>query len=704
MLRNIIFIKALADHFDEIETLLGDDWILFRKKLSQLLDALANEQDSEKISARVNMIYRALCDTSAKNLVSKLFQQAVDKEKLDRPGTRETRHAYPTIEIMHLEGLGIPRGTVNSNSHDANNIRNLAKDINSKIVEQREGVGPEPDVRPATDKAQSVSTFPNLLGDDYSYLNQPYRIKIKLSDQAQPGGAHISAPGIEIPVKAGEIVKKIQVSLSAADFDLDPSESARGWTRDIDFYPSAAASSCVEFTLCPQDRFEQRYFSLLSVQFTSGGQVLGHAIRRIEVLKDNAIIGTPLKDFPPVPGYPLDERGEKIVEPVATPVVFRPDEPDVHLTVTISETENREKFQWQIVSPFLENNDFSAGEYLSSNLGVQEFVREYLAPFGMPGNWPEDHMDNDGCLKDASVNILLSHLLTLRHSVPKQFWTLYKLALDRFKEQGGNPQDFSILFITADTHIPWELMPLSDNFDDEPVSLLGTDHQVGRWLLGTGKPIPDSKLDLHGLSLLAPIYEHATLQQAQLEKDFISDHYHPYVLPDEPEEFLNFMKTGEPTGGTGILHFAGHGDCCTDKLRRNWLVLSNGQSFYDINSAGLDRGNKLGKLHPVLAFFNACNVGRAAAGPLGSNGGWGRALLNQQYKGYIGPLWSVYDLHARDICEMFYTMALDESLSLGEVMRRIRHRFTENNQLFTYLAYLYLGHPLAKITYTPFKE
>ena len=152
-----------------------------------------------------------------------------------------------------------------------------------------------------------------------------------------------------------------------------------------------------------------------------------------------------------------------------------------------------------------------------------------------------------------------------------------------------------------------------------------------------------------------------------------------------------------------ILHFAGHGDCCTDTMRRNWLVLTNRQAFFDINSASTDLGNRLGKLRPILAFFNACNVGRTAPGPLGSNGGWGRALLNQQYKGYIGPLWSVYDQHARDICQTFYTLALDEHLDLGEVMRRIRARFSQDNRLFTYLAYLYLGHPLGKITYRPFE-
>jgi hypothetical protein len=37
-------------------------------------------------------------------------------------------------------------------------------------------------------------------------------------------------------------------------------------------------------------------------------------------------------------------------------------------------------------------------------------------------------------------------------------------------------------------------------------------------------------------------------------------------------------------------------------------------------------------------------------------------------------------------------------------MRQIRAKFSADNRLFTYLAYLYLGHPLAKITYQPFLQ
>lgn len=558
---------------------------------------------------------------------------------------------------------------------------------------------------PAPPDAQTVTTHPNLLGDDHAYLGKLYRLVVKLSDQPQPLGASLFAPELEVPVKAGEIVKKIQVRLAAPDFDLDANELARGWLREINFYPEAAASNAITFTLLPQDRSEDRYFSTLRVQFELDGQVLGHAARKVEVLRDEAVAKTPLSAFPPAPGYPLDERGEVRVQPIPTPVSVVTGAPGVHLTITISETKPQEQLLWEIASPYLKANDFPAGDYFSNNLGVEEFVKKYLAPFGMPGKWPEDHMEQTGCLKAQSIPILYNNLLTLRGSAPPQFWKLYEVALERHLVQGGTTENFAILFITADTHIPWELMPVSKEvIGDKMPLLLGSAHCVGRWLLETGSPIPEAALDLHGFVLETPTYTDQPLPQAQAEKQFLKERYKPYELPDQPDAFITFMKTGLPTNGTGILHFAGHGDCCTDEMRGNWLVLTNREALYDIRSASNNLGNSLGKLHPIFAFFNACNVGRAALGPLGSNGGWGRALLNQQYKGYIGPLWSVYDQHARDISETFYTLALDKSLPLGEVMRRIRARFSEDNRLFTYLAYLYLGHPLARITYTPFKE
>ncbi len=569
-------------------------------------------------------------------------------------------------------------------------------------ISPEESFRPEDDSPPVVEKStQKVQTYANLQGEDYAYLNRLYSLTVKLSDQKQPvTGTHISAPKVEVPVEAGELIKKMQVKLYAPDFELAPGEP--GWLRDLTFYVEAGASGAATFTLLAQDRLEERYFAALKVQYLVQGEVIGEASRRVEMLQSEAVEKTPLNAFPPAPGYPLDERGQVRLDPVPTPVIYQEGDEPVCFTITIQESEEPNQLLWDIVSPYLAEADFPPGPYFSRHLGVEEFVKTYLTSFGMPGDWPEDHMDMDGRLKPGSIPILFQNLIELRHSAPPQLWTLYQLALQRCLDRGHSAESFTILFRTADTHIPWELMPLSEEAQAGKMPpLLGTAHRVGRWLLEVGAA-PDTVLDLKGFTLAAPTYVDDPLPEAQAEQLFIKERYAPNFLDDSPQAFLSFMQSGQPGGGTGILHYAGHGDCCTDPIRGNWLVLTDKKAFYDARSASNDMGNRLGKLRPTLAFFNACNVGRAAPGPLGSNGGWGRALLHQQYKGYIGPLWSVYDKHARDIAQTFYTLALDKGLPLGEVMRQIRARFAEDNHLFTYLAYLYLGHPLAKIVYSPY--
>jgi hypothetical protein len=180
--------------------------------------------------------------------------------------------------------------------------------------------------------------------------------------------------------------------------------------------------------------------------------VLGHAARRIEVLENQTATKTPLSAFPPAPGYPLDERGHVRVPPIPTPLRVFPASAGVHLTITISEDAPRERLLWQIASPYLDANEFPAGDCFSRNLGSEEFVKHYLAPFGMPGDWPEDHMDREGHLKPSSIPILYNHLLELRRSAPPEFWAAYATARDCHLERGGSSEDFTILLPFEEEH------------------------------------------------------------------------------------------------------------------------------------------------------------------------------------------------------------------------------------------------------------
>ncbi|MBB5498630.1 CHAT domain-containing protein [Paraburkholderia sp. MM5384-R2] len=695
MQNSIRFLEQVFENLAQLRELVGDDWPKFKKTLLALLEEIVSTEDDKSLVLRVNRVFRSFRGTHAETHIKTLLAKSLEGiERSDLPnGVRQHLSRALEEDREHC-------GRVEGNGRKEDLVA-IARDLIEAIALTSDDVI-SPTVDSLANDVNSVTSYPHIIGDDHGYVDTAYRLDVKLSDQPQQEGPHLSAPGLAVLVEPGKAIVKVQIRLVAPDFGLDETHNADGWTREVNFYPEARASGACTFVLRPRDRMEARYFSTLRVHFLLDGQLLGYAVRRVEVLSNEAVAPTLLGAFPPVPGYPLDERGVTRSPPVLTPVAVRTDLPPVDFTITISEVDPQQLL-WQIDSPHLAATDVGAEPLLTRNLGAEEFVRQYLAPFGMPGEWPEDHMDTDGNLKPLSVNALYSNLLMLRNCAPRRFWMLYETALGRYTSTGAESEAFSILLITADTHIPWELMPVSEKVvDDAMPLLLGSAHRVGRWLLETGTSVPDARLDLKGFVVAAPTYDESPLPQAQQERQFLSTKFQAFELPDNANDFIKFMRTGAPTEGAGILHFAGHGDCCTDAIRRNWLVLTNRTALYDINSASTDLGNQLGKLRPVFAFFNACNVGRAAKGPLGSNGGWGRALLGQRYRGYVGPLWSVYDRHARDIAETFYTLAISEQRPLGEVMQRIRAKFSSNNRLFTYLAYLYLGHPLAKLEYEPF--
>ncbi|HMQ55747.1 MAG TPA: CHAT domain-containing protein [Anaerolineae bacterium] len=722
MTESLLFIQALVAHLDRLRILLGADWPTFAARLDALLVDLDWVESDDDLSLAIDEIIDLGLASPAAELVRALLNQAATEAGTVDSATRSVRMTDPTSgqsrEVpLRAETEAGAKGLTVSRADVIAAGQALAAAVRLEQTSDELAAangGPESPVWSDLNLSMSsvppdsltVRTHANLQGSDYAYVGQVYALTVKLSDQPQQAGPQVSAPAMDVPVEAGEVIKKIQVRLYAPDFDLAPDDQALDWRRELTFYIEAAASSAVTFNLLAQDRLEPRYFASLKLQYLVQGEVIGEAYRRVEVLQSEAVAPTPLSAFPKAPGYPLDEPGRVRLEPVATPVAYQESDEPVHLTVTIDEAKDRtDQLLWDINSPYLTGADLPPAPYYSRHLGAEEFVKTYLTPFGMPGNWPEDHMDETGQLKPGSIPILFQNLLELRHSAPVEFWQLYERAMERHRAAHRPPEQFTILFRTADTHIPWELMPVAEEaVDNKMPLLLGSAHRVGRWLLEVGAPLPEVALTLEGFTLAVPRYTDNPLAEAQAEKAWLAERYRPYILSEAPEAFLDFMRSGQPTQGTGILHYAGHGDCCTDPLRGNWLVLTNRQAYFDARAASNDLGNRLGKLKPTLAFFNACNVGRAAPGPLGSNGGWGRALLRQQYKGYVGPLWSVYDQHARDIAETFYRLALDEALPLGEVMRQIRARFAHDNRLFTYLAYLYLGHPLAKITYHPFLQ
>jgi len=607
--------------------------------------------------------------------------------------------------------FGLPGPYVNHQSFEKYLEETEARKIQEKLknppVTRSFELPPEPE--PDTEKIKSVKTHTNIQSENYAFLNHVFEVKVKLSDQPQADtGDHLSTSEAEITVHEGEIVP-VLVKLQAPDFDLSLDQA--GWSQEIKFYSDASASGTATFKLIPRDRFLDRDFSAIRAFFIVRGNIVGEVFKWVEVLRDENMFRKKISDFPKAPQYDLDENGMEKLPHIEAPITIPDDQhPTPSMTVRISKNEGRNSYTWNITAPGLREDQYPDPNvlfYESSDLGASEFVKNYLSPL-------VKYLDDNGNLKNEGIGMLFGFLLDLRDNAPKSFWEIYELALQTHIDQGGKESTFSILFITDDSFIPWELMPIRKELGPNRLlpPLLGSLHQVGRWLPGVAKSQPSTNLELRGFALAVPKYVGKPLNAAENARIFLKK-YDPYFIEKDdvpfPDVFIEYMSTGSPTNGTGILHYSGHGNCCTDVQKAVWLELDDGMSFYSIAQAKNEFSNYLGKTPegsptPTFAFFNACKASFVKQNALGTIGGWARALLYNNYDGYVGPLWSVEDNHASMVSEKFYTKAIDEGLPLGEVMRQIREEFTKNNRLFTHIAYIYFGHPLTKIAYTPFEE
>ena len=552
-----------------------------------------------------------------------------------------------------------------------------------------------------------VTTFPNIESQDHAHLDETFTVRVKLSDQAQQEtGGHLLVPEFNFEVAREIEIIPVEISLYAPDFELAPEDAGKGWDRETKLYVEARSSGEIVFHLSPEDRLQTRFFSTLRLTFRINGIVVGQALRRVEVLRDAGVEPTPVAEFPPIE-FPVDAARVFTTTPSETLRLRMPasDEQPVDLHVTIMETDDRSRMVWELDAPgaglrkTAASRNLSAENWVRKQLG--EFIRQAMRQAPAGGEFtPRDGLRFFGVL------------ITLRDAAPAEFWEVYTQALAAHVQAGGAPETFTLLFVTEDPHLPWELMPVSrdPDADGKPPQLLGSAHRVGRWLLGLETGSPQPSLSLEGMSVAVPDYR-KELPGTQAMKTFAAP-WNPHLVgirdgAFDPAGFYEFMASGDPTGGTGILHYAGHGDCCKDMGKLVWLVLSDeADDVYDYNAANSPLSNRFAKRErDVLVFFNACTAGQAAETELGTTASWSQVMLDRGYDSYIGPLWYVDDGYARDVAETFYALAIGEApVPLGEVMRRIRSKYMENLRLYTYLAYSYYGHPNATVTFTPFKE
>jgi hypothetical protein len=306
-------------------------------------------------------------------------------------------------------------------------------------------------------------------------------------------------------------------------------------------------------------------------------------------------------------------------------------------------------------------------------------------------------------------------------ATPVEFWQVLSAVWGRARAQGRLP---SLLLVSSDVYVPWELASVEDDWvvdrtlvDDGAPPVLGAQVRMGRWLpagpqtpSGIRRPTipPVTAMDVRRLALVVGDYQSETglrpLPHAVAEGRALSDTYPSVWVKgtlDEVDRLLDNTLTdrGRPVS-FDVVHVACHGEVDAANPALNGIVLSDSAIRLDPT---IVRGSAVGRALAPIVFLNACQLAQSTGELLCDYGGMAGAFLVEGCRGFVAPLWSVDDQLAHDTALDFYRLSLGGGVEVGEVMRRLRMRFSAipGHSQTTPLAYVYYGHPELRLTLTP---
>lgn len=267
----------------------------------------------------------------------------------------------------------------------------------------------------------------------------------------------------------------------------------------------------------------------------------------------------------------------------------------------------------------------------------------------------------------------------------------------------------TVLLLTQETRVPWELALLEDPLPDPArPPVLGAQYIVSRWLLDDKvRTLPPHTPTAAEVVAVFGDYANAggvsELPYARKEADFLAQHDGEKVEATRQAIVSLLQDQAKDSGGApltpGILHFAGHGEASRPNVPASFIILNDGST---LSTSYFLSAPVLKKHHP-LVFLNACQLG-AATQSLGQPGGFAGVCVRAQASVVIAPLWSVNDQVAYHLATEFYGDILG-GVPVAEAMFKARQQpyvdvevkdqagEVHMRRTATRLAYLVYGHP-----------
>ncbi|MEZ5382880.1 MAG: CHAT domain-containing protein [Microthrixaceae bacterium] len=530
----------------------------------------------------------------------------------------------------------------------------------------------------ATEQESPLQRFPLLEAPEWVLPGGVFEVVVGVQELQDPslggtGGFLVPKEGVHLECEL--LVDGFELVIDAAS--AKPFHRMLHVTED-DPFPSAAA-----YRLRPREGADLRDWRTIGVVFRSDDVMLGYAAREVEVRR------TPVDRGAAGPALPDTQRREPMDLSGGRPA----DDPDVTILMQQSDDSSVEGLVCTVTSRFLTEQP-EGGELVRLGDAAGSTITGFVKGL------------------DALTNPL-QRLAEIEGIGTRLARKLPRAAMQAIRAAGeatdGPP---SVLFLTSDLVIPWELAvvdpPLAgQRAAPEGSRLLGAQARVSRWLV-TSEPPPTSP----PRSQATPVK-----QVAVVSGDYQTPTYEP--LPEaetEAAHVLGIVPSGTPVEArfepvyallcgrpaVELIHMAMHATFGADAPASGLVLLADGVETTILDHNQVLSGN-LAEQHPFV-FLNACKAGQGDL-YLGQYAGIAEGLLAIGASAVVAPLWSVDDARARSFAEGFYKRALpsdgNHATDPAEVLRQERATInkaaidagTVDLADISVLAYQFFGHP-----------
>ncbi len=292
-----------------------------------------------------------------------------------------------------------------------------------------------------------------------------------------------------------------------------------------------------------------------------------------------------------------------------------------------------------------------------------------------------DPQDAEDRLKEEGQNLW-------RYLIPPELQARYAMEREQWRNK-------SLLIVSDEPHIPWELLWPSGKWSDEgPLCL---QMRISRWLRrepqGNANSEPEPSLHMGELAVVVP--PDSGLSAARSEQMFLRNlikrHHLLDASPAEPSRAA--VKKLLQEGRYTWLHVAAHGNFYSADPGGESAIWLLDKVPLTSNAIVGEIENHIREHRPAFVF-NACEVGRQGWAITGLDG-WADRLIGAGAGLFLAPLWIVNDGAAFKFSKAVYQL-LFEGETVAEAVRQGRISARREGDP-SWLAYSLYAHPNARV-------